>query len=70
MFGSGGRDPFLQLNKVLDQHHTQVGAVKKACWAVEDCIINNRWGASTWAHKLVKLSFIAVLHHQREMWHA
>eukprot|EP00983_Pelagomonas_calceolata_P063258 1147659-Pelagomonas_calceolata.AAC.1 len=41
MFG-GTRDNFATLNKILDQPHVQAGAVRKACWAVEDCIAQNR----------------------------
>lgn len=35
-------DPFALLNRVLDSRHTQPGAIRKACMAVEDCIVNNR----------------------------
>lgn len=35
-------DPFPLLNRVLDSRHTQPGAIRKACMAVEDCIVNNR----------------------------
>ncbi len=36
-------DAFGSLNRILDSKHTQPGAIRKACSAVEDCVENNRW---------------------------
>ena len=36
------QDPFGSLNRVLDSRHTQPGSIRKACYAVEDCVVNNR----------------------------
>ena len=35
-------DPFASLNRVLDSRHTLAGSIRKACYAVEDCVVNNR----------------------------
>jgi hypothetical protein len=36
------RDPFSQLNRVLEAPSTATGAIRKACAAVEDCVSRNR----------------------------
>jgi hypothetical protein len=46
MFSQRDRDPFDTLNRFLDAHHHSPGAIKRACQAVEDCLIINRWEAS------------------------
>ena len=36
-------DPFTALNRVLDSPHAAVGTIRRACFAVEECLVNNRW---------------------------
>ena len=36
------RDAFAALSRQLDAGFTQAGSIKRACRAVEECLVNNR----------------------------
>lgn len=37
-----GGDPFSQLNRVLDSPLNVAGSIRKACGAVEECLVKHR----------------------------